>query len=175
MVLTIQSNSNILFSQSESGTTISYTINGTTNSISSSQWPVTIQNTNVGSTPITCYFTSNIVFTTSMDTNSGLNLYFIIGSDNITFDGKYDNNNYRVNINGITDYLGLFQNGISGGTNGYKNIRIQNIGVTTENGSVLFSDQFNGGGWLCQRCFGYNISSGTITIQKCYSTVRHVC
>ena len=68
-------------------------------------------------------------------------------------------------LTSITNYPGLIQNGTSS-SNGETNITIQDIGLTTSNGSTLRS----GGGWVAQTYFGKGISSGAININKCYST-----
>jgi len=119
-------------------------------------WPVTIINTDSQNTTLTCYLTTNLNLTSASQ-------YFIVGSDKITFDGQY-NTNYTVNINGVSNYLGLIQNGTTGGS--YGDITIQNIGVTTTNNSGLNYE----GGWLCQPYFGRTLGNGkTIRVTNCYS------
>lgn len=93
-------------------------------------------------------------------TNAGT--YIKIGSTGVTIDGQ----GYTVNIDGIAGgYAGFIQNGI-GATSGFTNVTIQNIGVTTSNGSKLVDNA----GWLCQEQFGNSVANGTILVQNCYST-----
>jgi len=121
------------------------TINGTTY-----DWPVTIINNNAPSTNIIVKLT-NLNINTAIGAMSGINAYFIAGSDNIIFDGGWDGigTYYTTTINGITDYPGLISNG-NGGANQFYNIKVQNINMDSVNSTL--SDY---GGWICQQYFGY--------------------
>ena len=93
-----------------------------------------------------------------------LSMYFIMGSSNIIIDGQ----NNTVNINLVTNYPGLIQNGYNTNnvngiiTNGYSNIKIKNLGVTSA--SSTLSD----GGWIGQSYMNYNTTGCEVT--NCYST-----
>ena len=159
---TINSNGGTIFLREESGN-IEYKINeGSYISITS--WPVTIVNTNPGSSNVTTVqLTENMTLsdTTGGTVSSGTDVYFICGSEYITFDGQ----SFIITIDNVTDYPGLIQNGTSL-SNGETNINIQNIGLTTSNSSTLVTE----GGWVAQTLFGKGISSGAINVNKCYST-----
>jgi len=99
----------------------------------------------------TIYITNNLEMTNS-------SMYFIMGSGNITIDGQ----TYGVNINSVANYKGLVQNG-NNANNGFNNIIITNLGVTTTNGSTLYS-----GGWICQEYM--NKAATGCQINNCYST-----
>ena len=110
-------------------------------------FPVTIVNgTPASATKLTVNFTTNISFSSAL---GGANGYFICGSSYITFNGLSN----TVNINGITSYPGLIQNGTDFTlVNGYHTITIKNIN-TASSGSTLG----NNSGYICQTHFGRNI------------------
>ncbi len=150
--------------------------------INISSWPVTINNTSVSDT-LTVNFLSNATFSSTSD-------YFICGSNNIIFDGGLK----TMYIVAGTNYLGLIQNGTSI-SSGYNDIICENF-IINNGGSTLIT----GGGWLGQSYFGRGATgceitncksnqyclissgsggilgsysgsnSGSITINKCYST-----
>lgn len=124
-----------------------------------SSFPVTIVNgTPTSSSILTVNFTTNITFTSTL---GGANGYFICGSSYIIFDGL----SYTVNIIGISNYPGLFQNSL---TTAYHTITIKNINTASSSTSV-------NGGYICQTNFGRNIknipgfdaSTNFILIENC--------
>jgi len=158
----ISSDGGTIYLREESGS-IEYSFDNSSYATITS-WPITIVNTNPGSSNVTTVqLTENITLsnTTVGTGSSGKDLYFICGSEYITFDGQ----GFIITINNVTDYPGLIQNGTSL-SNGETNITIQDIGLTTSSGSTLVS----GGGWVAQTYFGKGISSGAINVNKCYST-----
>ena len=111
--------------------------------------------------------------------------YFIMGTSNITIDGQ----NNIVEINNISYYDGLVQNGTSG-LNGKDNIIIKNVGVSAigssslnDNAGWIGQQYFNKGamGCIVDTCYSTGIISGTYaggicgygssgTITNCYSS-----
>jgi len=159
---TINSNGGTIYLREDSGR-IEYSSDGISYG-PINPWPVTIVNTNPGSSNVTTVqLTENITLsnTTVGTGSSGKDLYFICGSEYITFDGQ----GFIITINNVTDYPGLIQNGTSS-SNGETNITIQNIGLTTSSGSTLVSD----GGWITHAVFGRGTSGGSINITNCFST-----
>jgi hypothetical protein len=109
-------------------------------------WPITIN----GGTSI-----SPIVITLGDDiTLNSISEYFIIGSEYITLDGG----NKTILINGVVNYPGLVLNGTNS-SNGYSNITIQNINVSTSNGSTIQQEK----GWICWNFFGKASSNNQVT------------
>lgn len=107
-------------------------------------WPLSIT-----AERVTVTLGSNLTF-------SNIKNYFNIKSDNFTFEGA----NYTITIKDILLYWGVVHNG-NYYTDGYKNVKIQNLGVITEGSSTL------------DYLFGWIASSGkysTITVTNCYST-----
>jgi hypothetical protein len=149
----------IYLSQPVSGSTISYRINsGPTIPIGS--WPVNLENSDISPTDyIKVYFETDIIL------SGGTDRYLICGSQYIQIGNDLlntDGTQTKITIDGITDYPGLVQNGLSN-TDGKDNIIVKNIGLEVTNGSTLA--QY--GGWIGQRYF----SRGTIShIINCYST-----
>ena len=129
--------------------TIQYSLDNTSYSTISS-WPCTL--TNISDTNKTVYITNNLEITTIN------NMYFTIGSSNITIDGQ----NNTININSVTNYPGLVQNG-KPPTNGFNNIIIKNLGVTSSK-STLSSY----GGWVGHAYM--NNSTNSCEVINCYST-----
>jgi hypothetical protein len=93
---------------------------------------------------------SNLIIGSASDA-SNTNGYFQIGSQYITFDG----NGYNITISGLTDYIGLINNGTSTSGTGYSNITLQNLIVNSSNGSNLVE----GAGWIGQAFFGIGIDN----------------
>lgn len=122
---------------SESGGTVLRRINnGSSQTVT---FPLTITNTNT-SAGLKVLFSTDITLTSTSS-------YFICGSDNIQFGSTSlgENGTRRVfNIDGVTDYPGLIQNGTF--TSGKNNIFVYNILVSSVNGATLAL----GGGWVCQ-------------------------
>jgi hypothetical protein len=120
-----------------------------------SSWPVTLNNTNTSNPPqnVNVYITNDLTLNAA-----AANQYFIMGSNNITFDGQ----NNKVTIQGVGDYPGLIQNGTSSGGN--NNIIIKNLGVETMNNSTLA----NSAGWIGQQYMNKNAIGCQVT--NCYST-----
>ena len=113
-------------------------------------WPVILNNTS-GSNK-TVFMVGNLQLTTN-------NMYFIIEGPYLTLDGQ----NNTVNVNNVSNYPGLVQNGTDS-SNGKNNIIIKNIGVTISNSSTLASNS----GWIGQRYMNKN--SIDCQVKKCYST-----
>lgn len=114
-------------------------------------WPVRIINTDTSSI-------LNVLFVTNITLNNAGN-YFIVESEKITFDGQ----NYKVTIDGVTDYPGFIQNGLSY-TSGYNNILVKSFGINTTNSSTLAENA----GWIGQAYFSTS-ATGCI-ISFCNST-----
>ena len=135
------------------GTLIEYgfSINGPWSLIAiNANWPVTIANSNPGSSSIL-----NVIFIESLtisNTYGNTSGYFIIGTQYITFNGG--NNN--ININNITGYGGFIQNGTSS-LAGQSNVSVTNI-IANVNSSTLSV----GSGWICRAYFGRGPSSGGV-------------
>jgi len=85
--------------------------------------------------------------------------YFIMGTSNITIDGQ----NNILEINNISYYYGLVQNGTSD-LNGMNNIIIKNLGVSAIGSSSLNDDA----GWIGQQYF--NKGAIGCIVNTCYST-----
>ena len=146
-------------------------------------WPVYIQNMSVNpSSALIIKLVTNISLDTIIPTNENGTLngynpnlnassgYFVFTSDYITIDGDF----YYFNISGLTNYVGLFNNGT--GTNAYKNITIRNLGVISSNSSTLLSDSNNffGTGWMGQRYFGRTTTNDN-TNESSFSTNIYLC
>ncbi len=109
-------------------------------------FPVTIQNTNTS-------YTLKVLFETDM-TFYGSIWYFICGSHNIQFGSNSlntDGSRPTITIDSVVNYPGFISNG-SSVSEGYDNIKIYNLKITTSGGSTLQSD----GGWFGQSYFGKN-------------------
>jgi hypothetical protein len=106
-----------------------------------------IINTPLSTSVLTVRFETDLTITTNN------NLWFDIGSDNITIDGNFKN----VTITDVTGYSGLIQNGTSG-INGKDNITVKNINTHSSGSSALT----NGGGWICRSYFGKGPLTNTI-------------
>ena len=123
-------------------------------SIGSGNWPVQFVNSNLSSV-------LRVVFTQDLTINAGYGGtagYFIAGSSYITFDGS---NNF-ININNITNYVGLIRNGSTATlTNGYANVIVQNI-KTNVTGSTLSTAANARAGWICASSFGRGASANQI-------------
>ncbi len=138
-------------------TTINTSLTLTADILATYIWPVII---NSG---VTITLGSNISLTSNTQ-------YFIIGGSNVIFDGSI----YKINLSGITNYTGLFQNN----TLSYTNIILQNINLLC-NGSTLIDSS----GWICQTGFlngqvkfsktngQISNNSGGIFGQGCYNCV----
>ena len=116
-------------------------------------FPVTITGGTSGSPVVITFFEDLTI--------SSINGYFIIGSQYITINGQ----SHTVTITDTLTYPGLIENGTSSST-ANTNVILENIGVLSSGTTTLENE----GGWLCQTYFGRNISTGTLTIQNCYST-----
>lgn len=114
--------------------TIEYSTDSTfgswVNTISS--WPITLSNSTVSSTSaFTLKLLRNITISSSTTgTPSASTGSFIIGSDFVTVDGDF----HGVSIDGLTNYLGLIQNGTC--SNAFSNITISKLWVISA-GEVL--------------------------------------
>jgi hypothetical protein len=98
----------------------------------------------------------------------GANGYFICGSNGIQFGSrtlKPDGTRPIITIHGITDYLGLIQNGNSFG-NGAGDIYAMNLEIRASGGATLA----NGAGWIGQAYFGKGTAGSNNIILNCHST-----
>jgi hypothetical protein len=130
----------------------------TWNNITIGNWPVTFINTNPTPGPTNVLRVAATQALTISSTYGDTSGYFISGSSYITFDGSGN----TININSITSYPGLIQNGTSG-ANGYEYVVVQNF--TTEiSGSTLTTYA----GWVGQSYFGKGVLGNQIT--DCLST-----
>ena len=141
------------------GSDIAYSIGSSPDTYTNiSSWPVTILNTNTS-------VILNVIFTQSL-TISSSSQYFIAGRKYITFDGKYNGTNYIMNIENITGYTGLIQNGTSG-ANGKIGITVQNIITNVPNVNGVYSSSLaDSAGWICASYFGKGTTSGN-SISNC--------
>jgi hypothetical protein len=151
---TISISSNI-YVRNQNGTTEYSSSDTFTNTTQILDWPVTLNNSSNPSQNVNVNITNDLTLTT-------LNHYFIMGSNNITFDGQ----NNKVIINGVTNYLGLIENGVNIFTNGKNNIIIQNLGVETTNNSSLLDNA----GWIGHEFM--NINTSGCQVINCYSSGR---
>jgi hypothetical protein len=116
-------------------------------SIGSGNWPVQFVNSNLSSV-LRVVFTQDLTISNTYGNTLG---YFIAGSSYITFDGS---NNF-ININNITSYVGLIQNGSTATlTNGYANVIVQNIKTNVTGGSLNVAVSGSRAGWICAGSFG---------------------
>jgi hypothetical protein len=129
--------------------------------ISDTSWPITITNTNSHLCACTILNVVTTELLTISNTYGGLAGYFIAGSPYIIF-GGFGN---TINIDGITNYPGLIQNGTStAGGIGFENVIVQNFITSVSGGSTLASSA----GWLCQAYFGRNVLGNSI--KACMNT-----
>ena len=160
-----QNGGTITLNQDSSTLVITCTLTSETQTITSSNWPVRINNTSTTNGILTVVFNTNIILNSDY---GDINGYFIFGTNNITING----NNKTVNIGNIQNYLGLFQNGTVNDsgviiTTGFTNITIEKLGVATTTSTLILT--FPYGGWICQSSFGAGTLSGNITVNNCYS------
>ncbi len=122
-----------------------------------SVFPVTIQNLSTSSGYVTIEFITDITLTTS-------DSYFICGTSYLQF-GKTtlnsDGTRPKITIDGVTDYLGLIENG-NDGLNGQSYINIDNIEVLATNGSTLKSTNPDWAGWIGQSYYGKGANNNNI-------------
>jgi hypothetical protein len=88
--------------------------------------------------------------------------YFQMGSEYITFDG----NGYTITISGLTNYIGLINNGNNSSGSGKSNITLENLIVNSDNNSSTLAD---GAGWIGQQYFG----EGTGTLGGIINTANN--
>jgi hypothetical protein len=122
-------------------------------------FPCLVTNTDTSAGVLKIEFATDI--TLASDT-----AYFICGSSHIQFGSsslRDDGSKATIAIDGVTGYPGFIQNG-SEASDGYNNIHVYNLHVTTANGSTLASF----GGWVCQQRFAQNATSNYII--NCSST-----
>ena len=113
-------------------------------------WPYTLYSSSVD-------FVTDITFTSS-------NQYFIINNSNFRFGSlslKTDGTIPIITIDGVSNYLGLIQNGTDV-SNGYDNLGVFNLQINAINGSTLAMEA----GWFGQKYFCKNN-------QLCYMTNCH--
>jgi hypothetical protein len=136
----------------ETGSGIFYKINN--GSYIGPSLPITIINSNTSAT-------LKVLFETDITISSNI-LYFVCGSANIQFGStslNTDGSRPVFTIDGVSNYLGLIQNGTSTAFSSYFNIYVYNIEVNTINSSTLVAN----GGWIGQEYF-----AGKGHVQECY-------
>ncbi len=123
-------------------------------------WPVTINNSNPGSSSIlNVKATQGLTISSSTGGTSG---YFIAGTTYITFDGSGN----TIMIDTITTYPGFIRNGTSD-ANGKSNIAVKNFTTTISGASTLLAET----GWLCQSYFSNGVAGNTITSCTNYGAI----
>jgi len=142
-----------------SGTTMQYSTNNQVswNNITNDNWPVTITNSNSGSSVLRVVATQALTIPSVMLSNSGGIGYFTANSAYITFDGSGN----TMTITNIVNYPGFIQNG-SSSANGYADVIVQNIFVNVTSSMLATS-----AGWVCQSYFGKGVSA---SVTNCCST-----
>ncbi len=143
----IQDGGNILFRQINSDIQYLQSSSSTWNTVS--VFPIQITNNNPLSTNVLI-----VKITTDIIVNN-FYFYFICGSEYITIDGQ----DYTFNINNVSNFLGLIQNGVSlSNGNGKSNIIVKNIKIDKSGTTSLI----DGGGYICQSYFGKGSSNISI-------------
>ncbi len=140
------------------GTNMEYSIGtlsvpGSWVTIASTDWPVTFTNSNASPGPTNVLRVAATQALTISNTYGNTSGYFIAGSSYVTFDGSGN----TININSITNYPGLIQNGTST-SNGFANVVVQNF-TTAISSSTLATEA----GWLGQSYFGKGVTGNQIT------------
>ena len=99
----ITQNGGIIYIQ-QSGSSIQYQSNSTSGSWTTfSSWPITFINSNpVAGNILTISLTTNLTISATT-VGTGINGYFITGSEYITYDGT----GKTITIDNVTNYLGL--------------------------------------------------------------------
>lgn len=109
-------------------------------------WPATIQNSNTATT-LTVLFRTNITLSSNAN-------YFRCNSDNIQFGSrslKSNGTRPMIVMDGVTDYLGLIQNGTNNpGVSVFSSIYVCNLEIQSINGSFIQK----GAGWFGQTYYG---------------------
>jgi hypothetical protein len=121
-------------------------------------FPCTMLNTDTSGGNVIVAFSTDITLTSAND-------YFVCGSTNLQFGSsslKNDGTRPKITIDGVTNYLGLIQNGTSS-SNGYSLMKIQNLEVLAVNGSTLYSATANSAGWIGQSYFARGAGGNFIT------------
>ena len=121
-------------------------------------FPCTVLNTDISGGNVIVSFSTDITLTSVND-------YFICGSTNLQFGSsslKNDGTRPIITIDGVTDYMGLVENGTSS-SNGYNDIKIINLEVLSTNGSTLQSVNPNFAGWIGQSYYAKGANSNFIT------------
>ena len=111
-------------------------------------WPASIVNSSAD--PSNNRLT--VLFTTDLLVAHNYNIYFITGSQGITYDGN------NKNVSGISD--GLIQNGVGYGA-GYSNITVQNINSTSDGYNAIQLSS----GFICW--LGFGGYSSNVVINNC--------
>jgi hypothetical protein len=134
-------------------------------------WPCTIVAIDPSGGEIPLEVRTVVEFTTGITLVAPINEffsnpYFICGSGNIQFGTRsLAGSGIRsfFTIDTVTDYPGLIQNGTSG-ANGFSNVHVYNLMVTTMYNSTLVT----GGGWVGQEYYAKGATENYII--NCYST-----
>lgn len=139
-------------------------------------WPLTIQRSGSGTEVITVFIVNNL-------TINDISQYFIVVSNNITFNGYFNTTYQTITIIDNISYNGLIKNGSGTLTNvrafpdsttypqneiyilamtspisGYNNININNINIFIN--SIIYLNSYNG--YICQSFFGYGSTGNTV-------------
>jgi hypothetical protein len=123
--------------------------------------------TNITFWPYTVY-SNTVEFVTDITLTSA-DQFFICGTNNIQIGStslNVDGTRPKIDISGVSDYLGLIQNG-NDSNNGYNNVNVFNLEVRAVGGSTLYVSEGPGSGWVCQQYFGKGATGNYVV--NCYS------
>jgi hypothetical protein len=161
--LTYPGGTTIYIRQSVVGQTISFSIDLVSwNNLS---FPAEVTNSNTPLGLLNIEFVTDIVINNAL--GGGIN-YFICRSDSIQFGStnlKSNGTRPIITIDGVTNYNGLINNGLSG-SNGYNNIYLMNLELRAVGGATLA----NNSGWLGHPYYGKGTTTGSNIVLNCHST-----
>ena len=129
------------------------------NFITISSFPIIVTNTNTAAGNLTVIFNTDLTLTTTSQ-------YIYCNSSNIQIGSSTLNANgsrTTITINNVLNYSGFIDNGNSG-VNGFNNISIYNLVVSTSGTTTQGSD----GGWIGRANFAKGASN--VLIENCSST-----
>lgn len=122
-------------------------------------WPCGIQNTDTSNGILTVYFTTDLILSTNQWQ------YFIPFTSHVRFGSrslKTDGTRPIITVDGISNYMGLIQNGTEF-VNGNANIQVCNLEVRATGGSTLATEPSGkGAGWVCHNYFGKGVGNNYV-------------